>query len=930
MSFKIVRIISGLILLSLAALLLISLLSYNSMDFYPGESPISPQRKMGNLLGPSGAWSSMVVINNFGYIGFAFVILIIIWGLGRVLSWRFDKLIKMTGYFFGWFFAFNILISGFFSFKIREIIGAFGVGLNNIFAVFGSFGAMLVTLIIFTLWVLLATGLGLRIPVQYISEHTRRLLNTLLVSKLKLSKLYQERQDEIDDYTERQDRIYRRTRIIENVPDYFSDEVFLVGKKAEELESVDIDRSSPGVPDIVFMSEIEQSRSKAKSEAYMDYEIAPDEKITSSDKSDKRRIEILDEYDIHVPGLLDVLGRRKTIKNEKSHDQEGFIDVPLPKESSRSDDNTSQVIHVNIPVKPKVSAQRHEDNYTPPEYPKSDVEESQTKTSDFIRQSEISTTSKEAKPDVEKAPDVSHDNELNKTIGDGAEAESKDLGNNIGIARTIKVPEPIEGTKIKLQESFFSLPPLSILRAQEYPKTHMTEIELNTMGKKLGDALGTYKIFGKIITVKPGPVITRFEFEPESGTRVSKVLALADDLKLSLKTKDVRIVGPLPGKGTVGIEIPNLQPEIVYIRSVLESSKYVDSKASLPIVLGKDVAGNTCVEDLTEMPHLLIAGATGSGKSVCINAIITSLLYKRNPSELRLLLLDPKRLELSIYNGIPYLLAPVVVDNKEAAAALKWVVEEMETRYKILAELHVRSLNEYYLLLKDKPYMGCKIPFIVVVIDELADLMMTVSSEIEEPIARLAQMARAVGIHIIIATQRPSVDVVTGLIKANFPSRIAFKVRSRVDSRTILDIQGAERLLGHGDMLFLSTGKSEPQRIHGSYVSTSESKKIVEYLCKFTNPQVTQVSFKEELAKRQAIRELDELFWEAAKVIVISQKGSASHLQRKLRVGYTRAASIIDQLEMMNVVGPFEGSKARKVFVESLEELDRIRREFQH
>ncbi len=480
-----------------------------------------------------------------------------------------------------------------------------------------------------------------------------------------------------------------------------------------------------------------------------------------------------------------------------------------------------------------------------------------------------------------------------------------------------------------LRETHYKEPPISILRAAPEKTTSFSEAQLAHMAQMVYDALTTYNVTGKVTAITPGPVITRFEFQPDPGIKISRIANLADDLALSMKARDVRIVAPLPGKGTVGIEIPNDEVCIVYLRSIFESGAFASTKAELPLALGKGVAGEPVVADLAKMPHLLIAGATGAGKSVCINTIITSLMYKKKPWELRLLLIDPKRIELSIYEGCPFLVTPVIVENKEAAAALNWALAEMNSRYIKLADAKVRKLADYNDKMEHENRRDEKIPFIVIVIDELADLMMTVAKEIEEPIARLAQMARAVGIHLIVATQRPSVDVVTGIIKANFPSRIAFKVRSKIDSRTILDLGGAERLLGNGDMLYLPSGFADAVRIHGAYISTEETEALVKYLQQFANPQLTELSFtEEENAKTAAGGERDELFWEAAKVLVMSQKGSASHLQRKLRVGYTRAASILDQLELYGIVGPFEGSKARQVVIQSLDELDRLREEF--
>ncbi|MFO8182632.1 MAG: DNA translocase FtsK, partial [Candidatus Aegiribacteria sp.] len=415
------------------------------------------------------------------------------------------------------------------------------------------------------------------------------------------------------------------------------------------------------------------------------------------------------------------------------------------------------------------------------------------------------------------------------------------------------------------------------------------------------------------------PVITRFEVEPGPGIKVNRFVALSDDLALALKARRIRILAPVPGKGAVGIEVPNPTPETVYLREVID----LVSREKLPIALGKKIEGEPFVADITAMPHLLIAGATGSGKSVCIHSIIASMLLTRTPSEVRLAMIDPKMLELSIYEGIPHLWAPVVIETEKATMLLEALVKEMENRYKRLSRIGVRSIEEFNSRLTPESEDE-RLPFIVLFIDELADLMVTVSRDIEPAIARLAHMARAVGIHMVLATQRPSVDVITGVIKANFPSRIAFNVQSKTDSRTILDMNGAEKLLGKGDMLFLPATSPEPVRIHGSFISTEETRTIVEHLR--DQPELPfEFDFPDlgagNLTSPGAIEINDPLFEKAKQVVVTTQQGSVSIIQRRLRVGYSRAASLIDMLEQAGVVGPFQGSKARDVLVEP-EELE--------
>jgi S-DNA-T family DNA segregation ATPase FtsK/SpoIIIE len=410
----------------------------------------------------------------------------------------------------------------------------------------------------------------------------------------------------------------------------------------------------------------------------------------------------------------------------------------------------------------------------------------------------------------------------------------------------------------------------------------------------------------------PGPVITRFEFRPAPGVKVSRIASLADDLALALSASRVRVVAPIPGKSAVGIEIPNADPEIVSLSKILADSEFVDSDAMLPLGLGETIDGQTFVVDLATMPHLLIAGATGSGKSVCINVIITSLLFRHNPRDVRLLFIDPKMLELSIYKGIPHLERPVVTNPRAAERLLSDAVKEMDDRYRTLADAGVRNIADY----NRKADADSKLPYIVIVVDELADLMLSQSaSKIEMLITRLAQMARAVGIHLILATQRPSVDVITGLIKANFSCRIAFQVATKVDSRTILDGNGAEKLLGRGDMLFLSPGRPEPERIHGAFISGAETNDLAEFLREqVVEPEAIQNFSETTEGSVSADDDFgDVLFNEAAETVIRHKQGSVSLLQRRLGIGYQRAARLIDKLEEAGVVGPYDGSKAREV-----------------
>ena len=482
-----------------------------------------------------------------------------------------------------------------------------------------------------------------------------------------------------------------------------------------------------------------------------------------------------------------------------------------------------------------------------------------------------------------------------------------------------------------------TLPALSLLAMPTQPEDLITAAELTSEASLLVAKLADFEILGRVTEIHPGPVVTTFEFEPAAGVKVNQIVSREDDLALALRAQRIRILAPIPGKGTVGVEIPNRRRRTVYLREVLASAAYEGSDAALKVPLGVDVVGQPFVADLTKMPHVLVAGATGSGKSVCLNAVITGLLFQHGPETLRMLMVDPKMLELSAYNGIPHLVMPVVTDPKRASRALRWAVGEMEKRYKLMATCgarHIAGYNEKVASGQAPAAPGVggaegalpeRLSYVVIVIDELADLMLTAPAEIEEPIARLAQMARAVGIHLVLATQRPSVDVITGVIKANFPSRIAFQVASKTDSRTVLDMNGAENLLGHGDMLFTPAGRPEPYRIHGAYVSEEESARVVEFWKTetdaaaapaplATSPQLVEVD--DEALGGEDGGDDDELIRQAAQLVVTHQQGSTSLLQRRLKVGYSRAGRLMDQLEQLGVVGPFQGSKARDVLVD--------------
>lgn len=468
-------------------------------------------------------------------------------------------------------------------------------------------------------------------------------------------------------------------------------------------------------------------------------------------------------------------------------------------------------------------------------------------------------------------------------------------------------------------EKPYVFPPISLLGRDPGNAGGSGILEQQKNGRKLEMTLKSFGVEAHVINVSAGPTVTRYEVSPSQGVKVSKIVNLADDIALNLAASGIRIEAPIPGKAAVGIEVPNKETKSVYLRTVLESDAFRKHPSKLAFALGEDITGNPIVTDIAKMPHLLIAGATGSGKSVCINTLITSILYKADPKEVKLLLVDPKVVELSVYNGIPHLLIPVVTDPKKASAALNWAVREMLERYNDFAACGVRDIKGFNAMKEEKGEPEAKMPQIVIIIDELADLMMAAPGEVEDSICRLAQMARAAGMHLIIATQRPSVDVITGVIKANIPSRLAFAVSSGIDSRTILDMVGAEKLLGKGDMLFYPSGQAKPSRIQGAFVTDKEVEQIVDFLRKSSRPGYTQEMVDQITAVAKTAsgpsEETDEFFEQAVDLILEKEKASVSMLQRQFRIGYNRAARLMDELERRGLVGPEEGSKPRKVLI---------------
>ena len=520
------------------------------------------------------------------------------------------------------------------------------------------------------------------------------------------------------------------------------------------------------------------------------------------------------------------------------------------------------------------------------------------------------------------------------------------------LKKTLKRPAtPPEQFKLPEISGGYKLPPLELLDPPEREQFKIDKETLQANSLILQKKLADFGVEGEVVAVRPGPVITMYEFKPAAGVKVRRIVMLADDLAMALRAVSVRILAPIPGESVVGIELPNPKRETVFLREVIESPAYQTADSKITLALGKDIGGSPFTTDLSRMPHLLVAGATGTGKSVSINAMILSILYKSTPQDVKFIMVDPKMLELTVYEEIPHLLVPVVTDPKKAAAALFWAMDEMDRRYRLMKDKGARNIDNYNRTLereaankktvieltepeqpeenaevggnlgKEAPLVHEKLPRIVIIVDELADLMMTVGRDIEEYITRLAQKARAAGIHLILATQRPSVDVITGLIKANFPARISFQVTSRVDSRTILDSMGAEKLLGNGDLLYLPPGTARITRVHGAFVSDQEVRKVMKFIKQQARPNyhLEVLEVKKEVEAAAAEEEYDEMYDHAIAIVTETQQASISMIQRRLRVGYNRAARMIEQMERDGVVGPADGARPREVYARKIE-----------
>lgn len=540
------------------------------------------------------------------------------------------------------------------------------------------------------------------------------------------------------------------------------------------------------------------------------------------------------------------------------------------------------------------------------------------------RRKEAAEKAKEEELEIEKTYEVT-DSEPNPVIEDfqsaepeKAEPEPMEIETNEWTENVEELPE--EGEEVmaltEVENESYRLPSLQLLASPVSHSQQQEKSQIQSTVRKLEQTFQSFGVKARVSKVHVGPAVTKYEVNPDIGVKVSKIVNLHDDLALALAARDIRIEAPIPGKSAIGIEVPNSEVAQVSLREVMQPQMKPESK--LLFGLGRDIAGESIASELNKMPHLLIAGATGSGKSVCVNGIITSILLRAKPHEVKMMMIDPKKVELNVYNGIPHLLAPVVTDPKKASKALKKIVSEMERRYDLFSDTATRNIEGYNehvdKVNEEEGENHPHLPYIVVLIDELADLMMVASNEVEDAITRLAQMARAAGIHLIIATQRPSVDVITGVIKANIPSRIAFSVSSATDSRTILDGNGAEKLLGKGDMLFLPVGASKPTRIQGAFLSDEEVERVVDHCITQQKAQYQEEMIPEETSKDMEEVD-DDLYDDAVQLIIEMQSASVSMLQRKFRVGYTRAARLIDAMEERGIVGPYEGSKPRKVLV---------------
>lgn len=645
---------------------------------------------------------------------------------------------------------------------------------------------------------------------------------------------------------------------------------------------------------------------------------------SESKKRDAMQKDSLSEVNLEKESEEREVADTKTAMEEEivTREVSGDADKSLDNQSEKSDINNIPIYRNELNEKFGNKKKEKKENKANPKKPMNS----------FVHKEEVTDVT----PSCQKEKTVSDDKETQSVT---SPAKTQPAHGKIGGDDYVSASDTFNAlneSKVSQKEDRpYEFPPIDLLSLPEKADDRISDSELRLTASKLQDTLKSFNVNVQMGAVTCGPTVTRYELLPEQGVRVNKITNLADDLKLSLAAASIRIEAPIPGKAAVGIEVPNPAPSSVYFRELLDGKTFKNAKSALTFAVGKDIAGKIIMADIAKMPHLLIAGATGSGKSVCINTLIMSILYKADPKDVKLIMIDPKVVELSVYNGIPHLFCPVVTDPKEAAAALNWAVREMMDRYNKFKELGVRNIGGYNEKIKQtenaKEAGYTKMPYLVVIVDEFADLMMVASKEVEDAVCRLAQLARAAGIHLVLATQRPSVNVITGVIKANIPSRIAFSVSSVIDSRTILDKGGAEKLLGKGDMLFFPSGYSEPVRVQGAFVDDKEVSAVVDFLCDNNetpeyNHAVTEIvetPQEEAVPDKKPQNDNDEYFEDAGRFVIESERAAAGQLQRRFSIGFNRAGRIIDQLHKAGVVGPAEGTKPRKVLM-TMEEFERM------
>lgn len=891
------RELGGLVCLALALTLLLAILSFDPTD-------ITAMGKVENLIGPVGAHLGDWLLTIFGLGAFCFDALL--WYLGFAIivgkrpEWRpLESIGQLLFVLTGTMLAHLIL--GEYLFFGRPAGGFVGqLGAELIRGFFGTVGAYIITLSLWLTSMMFVTDISLGMIVRGLAARAHEFY-AYLRHRLRVHAEYQARLKQ-----ERQRLLSQRTEGVEGQ-----------AKLAAELSLTPIAQDSYAFEQH-FEQEVEERLSHKLGRLFHRSGTALNKKKATRKKAaaPAPQAEVEDVIDEDVQVTAPRIQRRNAL-----------ADVPTTNEDWKIGKDSPETSHTDPAFVQQGSTSKVEDVSSP--------------------------TLNVSDSDLVSSATIVH-NEPTKPLGD----EQGDFGprivKNEAADRAKRVKELLaqddeRGVLFKPQQrGNFSLPAISFLNYEDGNEDAVDIEQLRSMALQIEKTLGDFKVDGQIKDICPGPVITVFEFSPAPGVKISKIANLSDDLAMALSALSVRIVAPIPGKGVVGIEVPNPSREIVYMKEIIADKVfYENEKMALPMGLGKDTSGNPVVTDLAKMPHLLVAGATGSGKSVAVNTMITSLLYKNSPDDVRLIMVDPKMLEFSIYADIPHLLLPVVTDPKQATVALNWAVQEMERRYQKLADLNVRNIKGYNVKVakltqqaeedlaegqddtkairslaldaKGQPE-HVHLPYIVVIIDEFADLMMTASKDVETAVARLAQKARAAGLHLILATQRPSTDVITGLIKANFPTRIALRVTSKTDSRVILDSNGAENLLGNGDMLFVPPGTSHVQRVHGAYVSETEIELMVDFLKTQGQPQYNEEILKDDEEEGDEPAEAidyDEHYEDAVRLVVESRQASISMIQRKLRVGYNRAARMVEVMEKEGIVSPPDSCKPREVLVDS-------------